>query len=186
MYPIEILLEEHKLVERVITLIEKIQSKLKDEKEVPATVFWKLVDFLRSYADVIHHSKEEDVLFVQMQEHEEELSSEVWDQIGILIEEHIEGLDLANEMHKAIREYNRGNQKARKNILDAVTRYIEVMKPHFKNEEDTVFPAMVAVLSDEEKRKTKADFERFDNLVGGAEAHKRYEKIVGELEKELA
>lgn len=186
MYPIEILLEEHKLVERVITLIEKIQSKLKDEKEVPATVFWKLVDFLRSYADVIHHSKEEDVLFVQMQDHEEELTSEVWDRIGVLIEEHIEGLDLANEMHKAIREYQRGKPKARKNILEAITRYIEVMKPHFQAEEEDVFPAMVAVLSDEEKTKTKADFERFDNLVGGTEAHKRYQKIVSELEKELA
>ncbi|MFX1562459.1 MAG: hemerythrin domain-containing protein [Promethearchaeota archaeon] len=186
MYPIDILLEEHKLVERVIGLTEKIQSKLSDEKRIPATVFWKLVDFLQGYADVIHHSKEEDVLFVQMKEHEEELPSAVWDKIGVLIEEHIEALDLANEMHKAIREYRQGKPKARKTILKAISRYIEMMRPHFQAEENDVFPAMVSVLSDKEKARTKADFERFDSLVGGAEAHKRYQKIVAELEKDIA
>ncbi len=185
MYPIEILLDEHKLVERVIKLVEKVRSKLKKKKDIPAPTFWKLVDFLRSYSDVIHHSKEEDILFMHMREHEAELSEEVWDQIGILIDEHIQGLDLANEMHKAIREYQRGSASARKRILRAVTSYVDIMKAHFKAEEDDVFPAMVKVLSQAEKDKMNADFKRFDKLVGGEAAHRRYEEIVEELEKEL-
>ena len=113
MYPIEILLDEHKLVERVFAIVNKISEKLKDNKEIPATAFWKLVEFIRGYADVIHHSKEEDILFSQMQEHDEDLSTEVKDQIGVLIDEHIQGLDIANEMHKGIREYRRGHPAAR-------------------------------------------------------------------------
>ncbi len=186
MYPIEILLDEHKLVERVIKLVEKVRSKLKKKKEIPATSFWKLVDFLRSYADVIHHSKEEDILFMQMREHEAELSEKVWDQIGVLIDEHIQGLDLANEMHKAIRDYQRGSVSARKRILRSVTSYVDIMKAHFKSEEDEVFPAMVKVLSKAEKDKMAADFKRFDKIVGGTAAHRSYEKIVAELEKELS
>ena len=185
MYPIDILIEEHRLVERVIALVEKIRSKLEDNKEVPATVFWKVVDFLRSYADVVHHSKEEDILFWEMREHDEDLSDEVKDQMAVLIDEHIQGLDLANEMHKAIRDYQRGSTTARNRILRAVTTYIEIMKPHFQSEEDDVFPEMVKVLSDQEKSKMKEDFERFDNMVGGKAAHKRYQELVDEIEKEL-
>ncbi len=185
MYPIDILLDEHKLVERVFTIVEKIRDKLENEKEVPATAFWKLVEFLRGYADVIHHSKEEDILFEQMREHDEDLSDEIQDKIAVLIEEHIEGLDLANEMHKGIRAYRRGKAGARKHILDIVNNYLNIMKPHFKAEEDDVFPAMVDVLSKAEKEKMKADFERFDKILGGKEVHQRYKKLVEELEQAL-
>jgi hemerythrin-like domain-containing protein len=183
MYPIDILLDEHKLVDRVFEIIEKVRDKLEDREEVPATVFWKLVDFIRGYADVIHHSKEEDILFDQMREHDEELPDDVQDNIAVLIEEHIEALDYANEMHKGIRAYRRGESDARDEILDSVNNYLRIMKPHFKMEEDDVFPAMVGVLSKEEKDKMKADFERFDDILGGKEVHKRYAKIVDELEK---
>jgi hemerythrin-like domain-containing protein len=185
LYPIQILLDEHKLVERVIKLVEKVRSKLKKKKEIPAPTFWKLVEFIQSYADVIHHSKEEDILFMHMREHEAELSDKVWDQIGVLIDEHIQGLDLANEMHKAIREYQRGSISARRRILRAVNTYVDMMKAHFKSEEDDVFPAMIKVLSKSEKDKMAADFKRFDKLVGGTAAHRRYQKIVDELEQEL-
>jgi hemerythrin-like domain-containing protein len=186
MYPIDILLDEHKLVERIITVVEKIRDKLQNEQQVPAPVFWKLVDFLRNYSDVIHHSKEEDVFFAKMQDYNEKLATAVKDQMAVLIDEHLQGLDLANDMHKAIRDYRRGSTSARKRILRAVTSYADLMKPHFQSEENDVFPAMVKVLSKADKDQMKADFDRFDNLVGGAEAHKRYERVVAELEKELA
>jgi hemerythrin-like domain-containing protein len=185
MYPIDILLDEHKVVTRVIDLTEEIRDRLQHEKDVPATVFWKLVDFLYNYGDVIHHSKEEDVLFAKMQDYADKLPTAVKDQIGVLIEQHLQALDLANEMHKAIRDYKRGNPGARKRILQAVKSYVELMRPHFQSEENDVFPTMVKVLSKADKDRMKADFDRFDKLVGGAEAHKRYERVVGELEKEL-
>lgn len=185
MYPIDILFDEHKLVARVIDLVERIRDRLQNEKEVSAPVFWKLVDFLYNYGDVIHHSKEEDVLFAKMQDYAETLPTAVKDQMGVLIDEHLQGLDLANEMHKAIRDYKRGSTAARKRILQAVASYVKLMKPHFQSEENDVFPAMVDVLSKADKDRMKADFDRFDRLVGGTEAHKRYERVVGELEKEL-
>lgn len=185
MYPIDILLDEHKLVERVFSIIEKVRDKLEDEKEVPATVFWKIVEFVRGYADVIHHSKEEDILFEQMREHDTDLPDDVQDDIAVLIEEHITALDLANEMHKGIRAYHRGTPEARTNILKSVKEYLEIMQPHFQREEDEVFPAMVDVLSQGEKEKMKKDFERFDKILGGKDVHRRYKEMVEELEREI-
>ena len=185
MYPIDTLLDEHKLVDRVFAIIEKVRDKLKDEEEVPAPVFWKIVELIRGYADVIHHSKEEDILFEQMREHDTDLPDEVQRNIAVLIEEHIEALDLANEMHKGIRAYHRGAPQARESILKTVNQYLKIMQPHFKMEEDEVFPAMVGVLNQDEKDKMKADFERFDKILGGKDVHKRYHQIVDELEREI-
>lgn len=185
MYPIDTLLDEHKLVDRVFAIIEKVRDKLNDEKTVPAPVFWKLVDFIRGYADVIHHSKEEDIFFEQMREHDTDLPAKVDDNIAVLIEEHIEALDLANEMHKGIRAYQRGAAEGRNKIIKAVDGYLKIMQPHFKMEEDDVFPEMVKVLSQKEKDKMKADFDRFDEILGGKEVHKRFAQIVDDLEKEM-
>ncbi|MFW9935915.1 MAG: hemerythrin domain-containing protein [Candidatus Thorarchaeota archaeon] len=185
MYPIDILLDEHKLIDRVFVIIEKVRDKLKDKEEIPAPVFWNLVEFIRGYADVIHHSKEEDILFDTLREHDTDLSKEVDRNIAVLIEEHIEALDLANEMHKAIREYHRGAPEGRDKILKSVDEYLKIMKPHFKMEEDDVFPSLVKVLSQEEKDKMKADFDRFDEILGGKEVHERYHQIVEELEQQF-
>jgi|GEM_PF-2882477 len=185
MYPIDTLLDEHELVNRVFAIIEKVRDKLEDEEEISAPVFWKLVEFIRGYADVIHHSKEEDILFEQLREHDTDLPKEVDRNIAVLIEEHIEALDLANEMHKHIRAYHRGTAEGRNKILKSVNEYLNIMQPHFKMEEEEVFPAMVAVLSKKEKDKMKADFDRFDKILGGKEVHKRYAKLVEELEREF-
>ncbi len=185
MYPIDILLDEHKLVDRVFAIIEKVRDKLRDKEEIPAPVFWKLVEFIRGYADVIHHSKEEDIFFDQLREHDTDLPEDVDRNIAVLIEEHIEALDLANEMHKAIREYHRGKPEGRDKILKSVNGYLEIMQPHFKMEEDDVFPALVKVLSKKEKDKIKADFERFDEILGGNKVHERYQQIVEDLEKAI-
>jgi hemerythrin-like domain-containing protein len=183
MYPIDILLDEHKLVNRVFAIIEKVRDKLKDEEEIPAPVFWKLVEFIRGYADVIHHSKEEDILFEILPKHDTDLPKDVDRNIAVLIEEHIEALDIANDMHKHIRAYHRGASEGREKILKSVNDYLKIMQPHFEVEEEEVFPALVKVLSQKEKDKMKADFERFDNILGGKEVHKRYTKIVEELEE---
>ncbi|MFX1319161.1 MAG: hemerythrin domain-containing protein [Promethearchaeota archaeon] len=185
MYPIDILLDEHKLVERVFTIIEKARDKLQDKEEIPAPIFWKIVEFIRGYADVVHHSKEEDILFDTLRDHDTDLPEEVDRNIAVLIEEHIEALDIANEMHKSIREYHRGVPEGREKILKTVTDYLKLMQPHFKMEEEEVFPALVNVLSDKEKNMMKADFDRFDEILGGKGVHKRYTKIVEELEKEF-
>ncbi len=185
MNPIEILLDEHKLVDRVFSIVEKVRDKLTDKEDIPATTFWKLIDFIRGYADIIHHSKEEDILFDYMREKDTALSDVVQDNIAVLIEEHIEALDIANEMHKAVRIYQRGKSEARRKILRSVNSYLKIMKPHFAMEEDEVFPAMLGVLNQDERDKLKAEFDRFDEILGGKEVHKRYTTIVEELEQEI-
>ena len=70
MQPIGPLMIEHRLIERLLTLMAREFKRIKDNTEVdPEFAFVDpvfidtAVDFIRTYADRCHHGKEEDLLF---------------------------------------------------------------------------------------------------------------------------
>ncbi len=67
MEPIEILMDEHKLIMKVLGAMENYGQCLsqKDAKIVPEDL-GKFVTFLSEFADKCHHGKEEDILYEEM------------------------------------------------------------------------------------------------------------------------
>mgnify|MGYP000055270791 CR=1 FL=1 len=74
MQPIGPLMHEHRLIEKIIPLIEKQLKAVRQKGEVNGRFIEGTVDFFRTYADRTHHGKEEDILFTALRE--KELSSE--------------------------------------------------------------------------------------------------------------
>ena len=60
-HPVEILSDEHRLIERMLTEVET--RVLRDEPGVPVDFVETALDFFSSFADGSHHHKEERVLF---------------------------------------------------------------------------------------------------------------------------
>src|SRR3989344_9505885 len=60
---IEMLVEEHKNILRVTEAIERECEQISSGKTVNEDFFTKVIDFIRNYADKLHHAKEEDILF---------------------------------------------------------------------------------------------------------------------------
>ena len=63
MLPIGSLMIEHRLIERLIALIEKEGDKIKKDNLTDIDFIDDCIDFIRTYADRCHHGKEEDILF---------------------------------------------------------------------------------------------------------------------------
>lgn len=61
--PIGPLMKKHRLIERMIALMERELFRLKDGKEMDPVFIDVAADFIRTYADRCHHGKEEDILF---------------------------------------------------------------------------------------------------------------------------
>ena len=61
----QVMVDEHKLILRMIDLIEKNTKLLKQGKFNNWQFYLDAVDFIRNYADRFHHAKEDDVLFVE-------------------------------------------------------------------------------------------------------------------------
>ena len=62
----QVMVDEHKLILRMIALVEKNTELLEQGKFRNWQFYLDAVDFIRNYADRFHHAKEEDVLFVEL------------------------------------------------------------------------------------------------------------------------
>ena len=58
------LMIEHRLIERMLSVIRDDLPKIKSKHKVDPVFVDIAVDFIRVYADRTHHGKEEDILFV--------------------------------------------------------------------------------------------------------------------------
>ena len=63
MMPIGPLMWEHRLIERMLRSFESEISQISKQKKVNPLFIDTAVDFIRIYADWLHHGKEEDILF---------------------------------------------------------------------------------------------------------------------------
>ena len=57
------LMIEHRLIERMISVIKAVLENFKSENKVDTVFVDIAVDFVRIYADRTHHGKEENILF---------------------------------------------------------------------------------------------------------------------------
>ena len=62
----QIMVEEHKLILRMVTLVEQNTARLEEGTFRNWQFYLDAVDFIRNYADRFHHAKEEDILFVAL------------------------------------------------------------------------------------------------------------------------
>jgi len=100
MQPIGPLMHEHRLIERLISLLEAEAGRIESGSRPDSRLIDEAVDFFRTYADRCHHGKEEELLFAELAK--KPLSAEERRILGELIAEHVRGRALV----KAISEAN--------------------------------------------------------------------------------
>lgn len=83
------LMIEHRLIERMLQLVNKVLIKIEKQKTVAPVFVDTVVDFIRTYADRTHHGKEEDILFRELEK--KDISNDNRRLMNELIEEHILG-----------------------------------------------------------------------------------------------
>ena len=66
MKPIGSLMIEHRVIERMLALLNQELSKILKEGKVDSPVIDVAIDFFTTYADRFHHGKEERILFREL------------------------------------------------------------------------------------------------------------------------
>ena len=64
--PIDVLMEEHRLIEQVLGSLESCAVAIDGGLAVERPLVKEYGDFFRGFADAYHHGKEEDILFQRM------------------------------------------------------------------------------------------------------------------------
>jgi hemerythrin-like domain-containing protein len=180
MKPIGPLMVEHRLIERMAALL-RAEIKKMDESQKPDVGFLMVaIDFMRTYADRVHHGKEEDILFKALAA--KELEPGLAKIMGELIEEHISARKMVSALLAAREKYINGDRQSLKEItllLETIGNFYPV---HIEKEDKHFFYPCLDYFSKDEQDAMLKEFWEFDRKV----IHEKYQKVVEGQEQRKA
>jgi len=180
MLPVEALMQEHRIIERMLLPFTKEVERMEQTKKVNVKFVEIAVDFIKTYADRTHHGKEEGVLFRELRK--KSLSNEHAAMMMSLIEEHVLSRKSVNALEKANMEYVNGNVASWSEVSKNLKVLVELYPRHIEKEEKKFFLPSMEYFSVQEREAMMNEFGEFDRKI----IHEKYERVVGELEKIVA
>ncbi|MBD3246170.1 MAG: hypothetical protein GF333_04080 [Candidatus Omnitrophica bacterium] len=175
MQPAGPLMREHRLIERVVGLVEEELARLREERRADRAFALKVVDFFRVYADWCHHGKEEDILFSALKS--KPLSEEHRSMREELLGDHVRGRQLVSTLEKQAS----GSEEDQTGAIETTCReLVKLYRDHIHKEDDLFFLPCMEYFSREEKDQMILKFWEFDRSM----IHRQYQITVSGLEKE--
>jgi len=178
----EQLREEHRIIERMLAVIEKAASNIDSGKEVDADFFPKVVDFIRNFADGLHHGKEETNLFPYMGRRGIPTDG---GPIGVMLAEHEEGRACVMAVEEAARRFAAGDKSALKMAENSALRYAGLLRQHIEKEDNILYVMADQVLTPEDQKELLAVYDDVEKQHLDGHSREHYIALVEELEREV-
>jgi hemerythrin-like domain-containing protein len=174
------LVNEHRLILRMITLLERNAPKTADGTYSNWKFYLDGVDFIRNFADRFHHAKEEDILFEALVKNGMPRENSP---VAAMLMEHDQGRAFVKAMETAAREALNGRTGTEQVIADNALAYAELLREHIAKEDDILYPLAERVIP-ETMRDSIIDGYADAETRTGAEFAIRYEAVVADYEQE--
>lgn len=178
MKPVEILMQEHRVIEVALNCLEAMVQEADGKKRLEREPAEQIIDLVRNFADRCHHGKEEDRLFPAMVA--KGMLSE-GGPIGVMLVEHNMGRQFVAQMAANIEAAANGDATALQVFSEAAYGYINLLREHIQKEDRILFPMADRFLNDEDQQNLLAEFARVESDHMGAGTHERYLKIAETL-----
>lgn len=170
MQPIGPLMIEHRLIERMIKLMAAEAAKIRGGGAPDAEFIRTAVDFVRRYADQLHHGKEERILFRDLAK--KKMSAEHQRIMEELTAEHAQGRE---HVRKLVAAWNGGQNAALAAQLEVLAKFYHA---HIVKEDKHFFIPVMDYFSAAEQAAMLREFYEFDRKF----VHLAYREIVGALD----
>jgi hemerythrin-like domain-containing protein len=177
MKPIGPLMQEHRLIERMVKILERELKKIKETDKVDTNTILLGVDFFRTYADRTHHGKEEDILFRDLAK--KKLSTEHKKIMDTLVEDHVFARKTVGALIDATTRFIHGNNGSIKEIISNLEKLVALYPRHIYVEDKEFFYPILEYFTKEEQEVMLQEFWEFDQKM----IHEKYTKMVTDLEK---
>jgi hemerythrin-like domain-containing protein len=175
MLPRGALMTEHRLIEKMLNVIDKRVSIMREKNEIDPVFIDSAVDFIRTYADRTHHGKEEDILFRDLEK--KNISPEDKKIMRDLVGEHEYARKIVGNIVNARKNYAHGNASASTTIIDGLRALISFYPGHIQKEDKNFFPVTEKYFTAAELDQMLDEFLKFDREM----IHEKYKNLVKEL-----
>lgn len=165
MQSIEMLMREHRNIERVVTALERAAAHLARGAPVRPAFFIEAAGFFADYADGVHHAKEEGVLFGAIVQSGMPASE---GPIPVMLEEHVEARACTRALRTAGMRLEGGDLAAAKDVVSAARRYAVLIRDHIAKEDEVLFPMAAQMMSPDTESTVVAGMAQLEQREAGS------------------
>ncbi len=181
MKPIGILMIEHRLIEKVLQLVGDEIANIERRMDEDPSFLDSVIDFVRTYADRIHHGKEEDILFARLRTKElDAYDRKIMEELDA---EHSTSRRNVSELVAAKAAFAGGDRSQVGTIKEKLTFVVSFYPVHIAKEDKDFFIKTQRYFTSAELDGMLADFEAFDRGMGKEKYDALYEKMKANLQR---
>ena len=177
----EILMQEHRVIERVLEALELAAERLEKGDPIDPSFFLQAADFIRGFADGCHHQKEEGVLFEAM-----EAAGMPTEQgpIAVMLSEHEQARAYTGGLREAAEKLQAGDDRSVSQVIQNARGYVRLLRDHIMKEDNVLFPMAENVIPVAQHSDVLAAFSRIEHEETGEGVHEKYLALADELERQ--
>ena len=163
MTPTQIMQAEHRHIETVVKALGRAAVALEKGRRVDVMLLTMAVEFLRVYADQLHHGKEETLFFPLLVKRGVPAHGCPIDGLN---HEHEKGRALVRDLAEQTPAYEQGQAGAAEELRQTLRGLLDLYHNHIWKEDAMVFPMGDKVLTADDQQELSAKFAVVDRAVG--------------------
>lgn len=175
MRPIGLLMIEHRLIEKIIPILEGEIDRIGTEGKADSALIDETVDFFRTYADRTHHGKEEDILFRELKK--KQLDVEHARIMRELENEHVYARTVVKSLSEANDLWMCEDRRALDSIRENLLKIVKLYPAHIEKEDKQFFCPTEKYFSERELDIMLQESYEFDRKM----IHEKYQKVIESL-----
>jgi hemerythrin-like domain-containing protein len=172
---------EHEVIQRAIAAISVIADRIRQSGSIDSALVPGICEFLRQYADMLHHAKEERSLFPLLEKRGVPASA---CSLAALRHEHDAGRVLVSEL-SGIAESKEDEARQHQELGSILQKIVKLYIEHIRKEDYLLIPMAAKVVSMEDDEALVREFESVDASFGLSE-RRMSEDFVAQLEAQAA
>ena len=178
--PVEDLMREHGVLDRVLLIYEEVLSRLHEGQTIPPKVLTGGADLIRRFIEDYHEKLEEEYLFPRF-----EKAEKLVELVQVLRQQHQAGRRLTETIKNQAAAVEGKNVDDQKAVVGSLHGFIRMYRPHAAREDTVLFPALRSLVSPQEYDALGEEFEDKEHALFGDDGFEKIVDEVARLEKTL-
>ncbi len=174
--PINQLIEDHRLIEKVLNALDERLSP--DASPFPTDFLKEALDFIVHFADGHHHFKEEEALFPAMAQRGVPVEG---GPIGMMLYEHTLGRQHIQAIRQNLDAAGEGGAEAQAAVREHARQYTALLRNHIWKEDNVLFRMARQALDSEAMESLARRFRDESNPRVRSETRERYAAFANSL-----
>jgi hemerythrin-like domain-containing protein len=173
-----IIRDEHRTIAAILHGMEYLVREVRARrKKVDPKVFHAMLYYLDTFAQRVHHPKEDKYLFGIMKQRSEEAAAV----IAQLEEEHAAGDEALRRLAQAMIRFEEGGEIERPGFVREVEKFVEGYRSHMRKEEERLFPLALGILTPLDWVMIDAAMEEHTDPLAAAREERNFDKLFNRI-----